>query len=344
MTEQNAGLPNRRPPYRYVEGNVDFTSLIGRAGLDIDEYADQDYLATQGLQALYELFSDGEIRVVNLAESTGTDRTAPDGKARHGNFYAAFLKLTQEAQSDEQLQDEINRLARFCGNVLGVQVARDDIEIPGASRVKPSINTSLKFCLGIGDQEFVIRSNPGIILEYGPGLVGKRFIDAQAAMLKFGITPIQYIPVSDGPFVNQFLMTYSSETFQKNFGKEVASQFSRTGLLAGREDGMLQASEELVQASQQPMCDVIILAGVHRAEAEELQETLKLVSKLLKKEGVLILSAPIPRVEQQATTFEEQLIFAREAGLKLSWRGEEPSGDIRLGTQTTSGLAFLVSA
>ena len=342
-----------RPPYNYVDGDVNLKNIVTAAGLDPNKYASQDFFLKTGLSALYELLSDGEIQVYNsesLIENPGISNES--ATERHGEFYQKLkaMKLRSLKESAEST-DDFNRLARFCGKMLAWQTTSVDpspISIPDRKVARPSLspgngNFSIQF-----DKYYYWEANNRIakVLEYGPGFTGRVFLDYQITTTRFGINNLQYITISNGPFINQFLMDYRDHRAKQHLDGPSIARFLNSGAYGGREDGMLQGSENLIQQTSEVSggagyFDAVLATGLHNAEAHELMHGLINSYYLVHPGGKLFIVAPLSRVEEHSTTYDEHLDIAKSAGFKLGWNSTRETGSKLLGKNTISGLAVL---
>lgn len=322
------------------------------AGLDVATYSTRDYIASRGVWGLIELFSDGELRVLAGNDSAAADRASVrqrSGQARHGEFYTKMSDLRSAVQTESSpIADELNKLARFCGATLAEYVTRGEFRLPDAKLARPGISARTgRVSVQFDTYSWQSTRDTAVILEYGPGVTGKKFLDIQLDTLRLQrrLPPFQYLGISDGPFINQFLVTYLGNRLVEQFGPEARQLGSNGRLFIGREDGMQQATHELLATSQpsgtHEMCDLILLTGVHRANPHELQDTIKRSPQLLHPEGKLMLSAPLDEVEEGVTPFAKQLGWAQESGYVPEWQQTVPTGNAALDTNTISGLAVL---
>lgn len=338
-----------RPPYRYVDGEADFKFVCDAANLDSDSYAKREYLQSEGLFALIEMFTDGELRIL-----TGEDQILSNkarkcgGQERYGEFFEKIHALRTEAVAEGGVKaDEVNRLARFCGNVLADFVEKGTVTLPSSDIVRPNVSPfDGSLSLTFNDYVWQAPRRPAVVLEYGPGVAGTKFLDAQLAGLGRNQFSFQYVAVSDGPFVNQFLLNYLGNNAGKQYGPEVRSLATSGTLFVGREDGMLQATAALL-ATPQPsgsheICDLILMTAVHDAQPEELEFTMKHSVRLLRQGGKLLLSAPLTRPKATMTPFPELLDWAMDVGYIVEWQRTAQTGDVTLGTNTHSGFAVLL--
>lgn len=346
--EQSGSGSYIRPPYHYVEGDANFAMLCETAGLDPATYGSKDFIVNRGLWGLMELFSDGELRI--LAGDDAANREIVQqtlGQERYGEFYEKMASLRTTALSEGgRVADEVNKLARFCGTILAGYVGKGEVQLPDAKVVRPGVSAvSGRAFVRFNEYAWRSQSEVAVILEYGPGITGKKFLDTQVSALQRNLPPFQYIGVSDGPFINQFLVTYLGDELEKSFGRE-ARPFATSGrLFVGREDGMQQATQELL-ATPQPsgtheMCDLILMTGVHEANPAELEYAIRHSPQLLRHDGKLMLSAPIQQVRPSTTPYAKQLDWAQEAGYVAEWQQIVNTGDPALGTATLSGLTVL---
>ncbi|MDB5182197.1 MAG: hypothetical protein JWP13_960, partial [Candidatus Saccharibacteria bacterium] len=341
-------VPHNRPPYNYVDGDVDMASVLTAADLDPTIYGNRDFIANEGMSALWELFSDGELRILTYDQFAAPgDMQKTSGKERFGEFYDKLAKLQRQTRQESgDVTDNMNRLARFCGRALAEAVSAGAVQTPDAKMVRVGTN-SLDDHVFIKFDSYRWRSQHpvGVIMEYGPGVGGKRIVDAQLAALDMGAAPFQYVAISDGPFVNQFLMSYLGNQLESSYGPGASAYANSGRLIAGREDGMLQATTNILDASQpsgsHEMCDAILFTGLHDVDPTELEFAIRNSPQLLRGDGKVFLSAPIPKLRPDLTTFAEQLSWAMQAGLRIEWQKEVATGDPKMGTDTISGLAVL---
>lgn len=348
----NPSTPER-PPYQYVEGNADMRVVLDAAGLATETYGSPKFMQEKGLWDMMEVFSDGELRLVDPNDLSNPDRLLQSGSNR-GEFYDGMTRLLADSKYQSgSVVDEVNKLGRFCGHLFAGYVERGDVVPPIATTTRPMVSPFDGSTIVQFDQ-YTWKGSPeapSIIVEYGPGITGKKFLDAQLKALDQGIPPFQYVGVSDGPFINEFLNTYLGNNLRKRFGQSPSERAQMQGilnsgrLLAGREDGMLQATQSLL-ATQQPggtseVSDLLLLTGVHKADPKELEATIKLSPGILKSHGKLMLAAPLGRPEAGSVSFEDQLRWAEQAGYVTEWQNTISTGDARLGKATTSGVAVL---
>ncbi len=340
-------IPNR-PPYNYVEGDANFALLCETAGLDPTAYGSKDFVLNRGLWALMELFSDGELRILAGDDALNRENMQQTlGQDRYGEFYERMSHLRSTALSvGGPVSNEVNKLARFCGTILAGYVGKGEVQLPDAKVARPGVSADNKRAF-VRFNEYTWRSpsDVAVILEYGPGVTGKEFLDTQLGALRQNLLPFQFIGISDGPFINQFLVTYLGDELEKSFGREARSFATSGRLFVGREDGMQQATQELL-ATLQPsgtheMCDLILMTGIHDADPEELRYAIKHSPELLRHTGKLMLSAPIQQVRPSTTPHAQLLEWAQKAGYIAEWQKFVNTGDSALGTATLSGLTVL---
>ena len=244
------------------------------------------------------------------------------------------------------MADEVNRLARFCGTSLAESVVNGVIQLPDLKLVQPSVSAfDGKACVRFDEYEWHSARDEPVLLEYGPGVSGKKFLETQLAALQYGLQVFQYIGVSDGPFVNQFLTTYLYRKLEILNDPNVLDIATGGELFIGREDGMQQATGAIL-ATPQPsgtheLCDLILLTAVHMADPAELEYVLAQSPEILRPDGKLMLSAPLHMVKEKMTTFDQLLCWAQQGGYTIEWQKAVNTGDHSLNTATVSGLAVL---
>lgn len=347
-------IPAERPEYNYVEGVPDVPKVLDAAGLEREKYANTEFMQQRGLWDLLEVFSDGELRLVEQADLSNADKLLQSGSNR-GEFYDKMTQLFADSKYKSGSEvDEVNKLARECGKIFAGYVLRGDLQPPMSTTTLPVVSpldgrTMVQF------DQYVWRSPyaaPPVIIEYGPGITGKKFLDAQLNAHDQDMPSFQYVGVSDGPFVNQFLNTYMGVSWSNRLSRQSVAKramlkrkIDSGEVFTGREDGMLQATKYML-ATPQPggsneVSDLILLTGVHKADPKELESTIKLTPRLLRSYGRLMLASPMGRVENDSVPFQDQLRWAEQAGYVTEWQSTIRTGDARLGKATTSGVAVL---
>lgn len=332
--------------YRLVYGSPDVVKIVERSGLDVNTYASKEFVMNEGLWDLMEIFSDGELRLASPDTLHDLEQLR-NPEAYRSEFYEKITRLRANARNEDgELHDEFNKLARACGGMLAEFVENGQLGVPESATTIPDISavdkkTRVKF----GDYLWESPHEVPIVLEYGPGVSGKKFLDQQLHGLARNIPPFQYIGISNGPFINQFLTSYLQKRLVRNFGQAAGEYATNGRLFVGREDGMLQATQGLIKTPQpsgtHEMSDLILMTGVHKADRRELEKTIKLSSQILRPQGKLMLAAPLTSVEGGSVPFRDQLQWAQEAGFMAEWQKDVQTGSELLGTSTVSGLAVL---
>jgi len=337
-----------RPPYHFVNGDVNLLMITEAAGLVTDPYGTTNYIVERGFGALMEIFSEGELRVLVGDDVDNIDAAqSQKGDDRYGEFYTKITKAREEALAEGgPLADEFNKLARMCGTILAGRLATGNVVLPSNNIAKPYFSPVTGHVnVTFDEYNWVSPSDTAVILDQGPGLGGTRFLDVLVNAIRYGFRPFQYIGFSNGPFVNEFLLDYWGNEMERHFGSD-GRRFANSGeLFMGREDGMQQATRTLL-ATPQPggtseVCDLMLMTGVHRANPIELEDTIRMSPQLLHETGKLMLSAPLVEVAPDVTTFDSQLAWAEDSGLYIEWAKIVSTGDSRMGTATHSGLAVL---
>src|SRR3990170_2176967 len=97
MSEERPFGGSGKAPYVPQYGTADFLLILREAGLNIGKYGTEDFLAEKGMGTLYELFSDGELIVV---DPRNPFLAAAEPEVRHGEFYARLASLRKRAQNE----------------------------------------------------------------------------------------------------------------------------------------------------------------------------------------------------------------------------------------------------
>lgn len=336
MSAERPFEDRKRPPYIPQYGNADVVLICREAGLDPSHYATQDYFTRRGLWGLIELFSDGEV-IIEPTGNLALAKAAPE--VRHGEFYSRISQLRQDAQKEpgSLIDNELNKLARLCGTIYANRVVEGMTNLGGTRSVVQIALDQREPVIRYANRQVKVTHDMSI-MDIGPGIEGRQFIDLQALLLKQR-SVIQYIPISQGPFVNQFLMIYGQEKFRKDPKLPRFKAVAQNGFFVGREDGMLAALEEILStpqpAGRHDICDVVICNGLGTANRDEFIEGLKLVPNMIKPEGHLLLGLPIEKIDSQGPTFSEGL-EAVKGRLSLVHQVTSTSGSPFRGRTTTT--------
>lgn len=332
MQPEQRSSGDRRPPYEPQYGNANFQMICKEAGLE-SKYASQEFLIQgKGLLSLFELFSDGEITIASLGSPQG----------QNAEFYKRISVLREKAESQPGsiLDKEFNKLARFCGMALAEQVFMG-LKLPDVSQVRTGIDEYNNPYINYAGESLVLKSG-SIIFDIGPGLAGRKFVELQRDLIKKD-GYIQYIPITKGPFINQFLIHYAAQLYDRD--PNLKGQFKlviQNGLYAGREDGMPAALEAILSSPSEKhdIADVMIFNALGRAKGEDLTQGLKIASRLIRPGGHLLIGSPVERVWSQGIGFNEQIELVSDK-FKVVKQETKRTGNVALGLTTISSMAIL---
>lgn len=333
-----------RKPYVPQYGNVNFNLICQEAGLDPKIYATSDFVARRGILELYELFSDGELIVPQLdTPVAAVGNVGPE--IRHGEFYTKIASLWQrtQVQPGSDIDKEFNKLARFCGTSFALLVANGHTPLGIRSEVQITFDQKREPFIGYAGYQIKIGPEPHI-LDIGPGIEGRQFIDLQASLLKQRRI-MQYLAISKGPFINQFLIDYGREIYNKD--PELQGLFSeliRRGLFIGREDGARDTLEELISTPQPSgrydFIDIAICNGVTTANRDEIIRALGLLPNTVRQGGYLLLGADAKRRREDGWCFDDGLEVVSDKFTAVH-QVTKSSGSALLGRSTISTFAVL---
>ena len=232
-------------------------------------------------------------------------------------------------------------MARFCGTVYAHTVVEGRNPLGLRSEVQVDIN---RFQPAISYAGESLKINPGmIIMDIGPGSAGRQFIDLQASLMRRQQF-VQYLTLSKGPFVNQFLMDYGREVFKKDPRLPNFDQIVKDGLFIGREDGMLSALEAILSTPQSSgghnNTDLVICNGLGSANRDEFVEGLKLVPQIVKPGGHLLLGASVEGIQDEGPSFGDGWKAVSDKFATVH-QITKRSGSALLGKTTRSSFAIL---
>ena len=342
MNQENLFSGGSRAPYVPQYGAADFPFILREAGLDIHKYGQRDFLMQGGLGALYELFSDRELIAHDPNRPIKDNQLTPE--IRHGEFYARLAELRERVRSNlgSKLDIELNKLARFAGIVYAEEAERGLLPMGGGSEVKVE-SVQIPPVIDYAGRSFPI-NNGSIILDIGPGIAGRLFVELQAKMLLQG-QMFQYLAISDGPFVNEFLLEHGRKIFIKNPRLNgLFDLYTKRGFFVGREDGFSRAMDELLSTPQpsgrHDFVNIAICNGLGNADKRELEEGLGRIHEVLMQGGYLLLGSPVEREQEGNLSFAEQLALVSN-NFEVESQLTRESGLAVVGRNTTSTFAVL---
>ncbi len=289
--------------YRYVDGVFDLSLLLETAQAS-DPWLNQAWSDEKYLNALFmagfEYLSDGEVVIAD--DEQDRFKTAEE---RHGEAYAIVSRLGDLASRDTEppVTDEWNKFARFLGRILAERVLSGDLQVPEESGI---INLSKGLnILQIGTEDVAILNSGDVVLDIGPGIVGRRFINPIAYNAAF-TRPYQYISISKGPFVNKFLESYYWGRLSRLLAGDIAG--IPPYYVQGLENGMADGTASLIYKYQAAdKMTVSLMCGIHNATKKDLAMAAHNSETLLRSGGILVVSAPKRRYDETMSTFADML-------------------------------------
>lgn len=328
---------SKRPKYIPHRGDANVVSIVWRAGLDPSSYATKEFLMQRnGLGALYSLFSGGEMTM-----------NPRDRNAELDKFIDAIAQYRKEVRENlgDQEEVEFHKFERMCGSILAYEVFERKIVLPDSSVAKPQMNKAGTPCIQYAERLIPIRSTSThesaipLVIDVGPGLAGRKFVDL--LVQSFEHSPFFYVPISNGPFINEFLSTY----LKLKYPHFLSILRQRPSFFLGREDGVPAAFQELlsVPPSQEEngYSDIIICNGLASANGQELAAALQLTPQIAKPGSFLLLGSPIRKVHEGGLSFHEQCTILNKGGFHTIQEITHQSGNKNTGTSTISTYAIL---
>jgi hypothetical protein len=160
----------------------------------------------------------------------------------------------------------------------------------------------------------VLSTPPKVLIEYGACLVSRSFVDDQIGFIEKGHPPFTYTPLTRTHFTNQAIL----QRYNRLLGPGTSGIAMDKRLFIGREDGVKAATAEIVEKQTQhtgrcDIADVIVCAGTHHSNPEEIKAGITNAAHLLKEAGILVVrSVAKPSGEELGT---DQIIdWAYESG------------------------------
>lgn len=140
------------------------------------------------------------------------------------------------------------------------------------------------------------------VVEYGPGLAGKRHIDEQFAMIQRGGEPFAYTAISRRSFTSAFLEAVASVRSYRSAVSEPP--------LKCMDEGIVAATRQLPDAT----ADVVICANLHKADPHELRGGMREASRLLRPGGALVVRSVLTAGEAEVDA-QQMIAWAHAGGL-----------------------------
>lgn len=183
-------------------GSGDFrgidVSLVASTGVP-EEYIDDRFLVSYVIPAVVEEFSDKEVAIQRPPEEDEVLRehfgTTIYGQGSFGKKIRAMID-----GDDLPTKHLADALVRTSASVLAHQAANSGMLALPPANVRLTSNL-----LSFDHTITPLPRTPKVVIDYGPGVVGRSFIDSQIRDLSEGIPPFVYIAAGKGPFVNEFL-------------------------------------------------------------------------------------------------------------------------------------------
>lgn len=282
-------MENNRPSKEYqpISGAVNLPLVLEAAGIDL-KYATKEYCVGSVLPAAFTVFSDGE-RVFNPTNSG--DVLEYDTILQ--KLSALVSRYPLELGVTDEVSIELHKFARYCGMLLEQwsRTLLKDYKQDKQTMVdigKTSDNSRLT--LGFREGYYVSLPPNAWILDVGPGLAGRNFIN----MLNRGFPNFRYWGISRGPFVSEFLRSYCLAT---------RGNIENFGMI---ENGASWGIERLISHAPNARVTAIIFNGLYEVNASELEAALRRAYLVTAEGGYLLLGAPTNPVIKGGSTFARQ--------------------------------------
>ena len=180
----------------------------------------------------------------------------------------------------------------------------------------------------IDGNPLIIARTPSVILDYGACLTGRSYITDQMRFAKVHHQrPFTYSPLTRLHFTNEALI----KTYDANYGLGTANLMIENQLYIGREDGVANATNEIIRAqtahgATAEIADIVLCTSSRHTAAADLKLGIRNARSLLKEGGLLIVrSLAYPAADELGTDvisgwayeagFEEKKALHYEAGL-----------------------------
>lgn len=183
-------------------------------------------------------------------------------------------------------------------------------------------------------------SRPRILIDYGPGLCGRFVVKEHLNALAKG-RPYVYIPVSKGPFISAFLISFASTLMTK----DSMAIYMNNGFFTPRDEGIRSATNSFIKSAP-GRADVIFCSGLQMIDKQELRAGIMNAFTLLRDGGILLIRSQKTREPAESSTVDDMLEIAYEAGFSSNATHffHSISGDVTLGKRTPTVSAILTKA
>jgi hypothetical protein len=161
------------------------------------------------------------------------------------------------------------------------------VELPAGPTV--SVLRSARKLTFDGTKAYPLPSDPGVIVDYGPGMRGRFHIDQQVIDKNAGQPTFEYIGLARGIFVPAFLAEHMTARGLDNPAS--VREITEGGLHVVRNDGIEDGITALVQERGAESVDVVLASAVHSA-GEAALTGVRRAFELLKTKGVLMIRGP----------------------------------------------------
>lgn len=135
--------------------------------------------------ALMELFSDGELHVLTEEQAADAVARKGSGAQRFGEFYQHMASLRKRVATEGgPVLDEMNRLERFSGRARASYEERGMVRLPRGKLIRPGFaSDDGALTLTVGSLVWKATRQGVVVVEYGPGLIGREMLEAQVGAL-----------------------------------------------------------------------------------------------------------------------------------------------------------------
>lgn len=222
-----------------------------------------------------------------------------------GSFRRALQRVL--AENSPAMQPALQAFRLLMARTLAAATVRGSM-----SHVLPStnlVNDTLMFDGNQHSYELPPSSHPRVVVDYGPGL-NERFIVAEHDRAVTAGRPFFYLPVTQGPFVNDFAMACLALAR----GTAAVDQYVAQGFYLRQEDGILAATSRLLASPLRAQCDVIFCSGLQLVDRRELEAGIVNAFTLLRPGGMLLIRSLKERNPPHAATTYDMLATAHAAG------------------------------
>lgn len=259
---------------------VNISELVHQIGLEELAAISRDELAADFLPAAVAGLADGDLVVMHAPYTNEKAELYGENHYSDGRVAKAIAQAAMESgMAPGQVYD-------FQGFAAEYFTQADS---PFATDKTTSTVRVYPDAIMVDGNPLALARTPTLVFDYGACLTGRSYIADQMRFLSQGQRPYTYSPLTRSHFMNQVLIN----TYNTNHGSGTAQVVMENRLYIGREDGIGEATDEVIRAQQShgaptEIADIVLCTGAQHASKNDLQRGITNAHTVLKEGGMLL--------------------------------------------------------